>query len=68
MLVIALLIALGGVTPAHEFNRTIAETYNVYVHGQGMLNQDSVSYEDIMHNGYETTDAEKNLFFRYLCR
>ena len=68
MLVIALLIALGGVTPVHEFNRTIAETYNVYVHGQGMLNQNSVSYEDIMHNGYETTDAEKNLFFRYLCR
>lgn len=68
LIVISLLIALGGVTPIHEINRTIAGTYSAYARGEGPLTQDSVSYEDVMNNGYETADVSKNFFFRYLCK
>lgn len=68
MIIIASLIVLGGVTPVHEFNRTIAETYNAYVLEQRSLTQNPVSYEDVMNNGYETTDIGQNFFFRYLCK
>lgn len=65
---IALLIVMGSVTPFHEMNKTIAETYNAYVNGQGNLVRESASFQEIMSNGYETTDVNENFFFKYLCR
>ncbi|MEF9945163.1 MAG: hypothetical protein RR678_01715 [Lachnospiraceae bacterium] len=60
-------LVIGGVTPLHEFTRTVTETYTRIEQGEAVYAEDADA-QILMSSPNFAGDAEENFFFRYLAR
>ena len=66
--IILIILLIGGITPLHEMVRTITMTKVSYVGKEISIMQAPATYDQVMKNEYETTDIEKNIFFKYIAK
>lgn len=66
--VIAVVIAIGAVTPLHEIVRSISQTEYKYLSGEGPVRVESEGMNAVMQNDYESCDIELNYFYQYIAK
>lgn len=64
---LVLALAIGGITPLHEFTRTVTETY-ARIKDDVAVYEESVEEVDLLNTSNFAGDVDDNLFFKYFVK
>lgn len=64
---IVIVLCIGAVTPCHEIVRSIAQTEYKHKAGEN-VRVESVGIDAVMQNDYESCNADRNYFYKYIAK
>lgn len=66
--VTCLILSIGGITPLHEIERSIINTYSIDKNSERNFKLEPITQEEVLTNDFESTDIESNLFYKYISK